>query len=109
MGAATMTEWVRHAAAITIFVTSCVGLGFLVESWVLRHRWPEWASGLMSAAIALLWPALLIGYFTLDGAPALLIMSMATAGTAVLALLGAPLARIGAFMARRRGSKGALR
>lgn len=104
-----MTEWVRQAAAVIIFVTSCVGLGFLAELWVLRHRWPEWASGLMSAAVALLWPAILVGYFTLDGAPALLIMSMATVGTAVLALLGAPLARLGAFIARRRGAKGALR
>jgi len=104
-----MTEWVRQVAAVIIFVTSCVGLGFLAESWVLRRGWPEWASGLMSAAVALLWPAILIGYFTLDGAPALLIMGMATAGTAILALLGAPLARIGALIARRRGSKGALR
>lgn len=103
------TGWIGQLIAITVFVTSCVGLGFLAELWVLRNRWPEWFSGIMSAAVALLWPALLLGYFILDGAPPLLIMSMATAGTAILSLLGAPLARAGASIARRRNSQAALR
>ena len=101
--------WVSQAAALTVFVASCVGLGYLAELWVLRHGWPEWVSGIMSAAVARLWPAVLLGYFILDGAPALLIAGMATAGTSVLALLGAPLARAGSFVARRRNSKVGLR
>ena len=101
--------WVGQAVAIIVFVASCVSLGFLAELWVLRHKWPEWMSGLMSAAVAFLWPAALLGYFVYDGAPPLLVMSMATVGTAILALLGAPLARLGAFIARRRISKAALR
>jgi len=52
----TIIMWIRLAAAIIVFVASCVSLGYLVEFWVRRCGWPRWVNGLMPFAIAFLWP-----------------------------------------------------
>ena len=59
--------FVRLAVAITIFVTSCVGLGYLAASWVRRHGWPGWLSGIMLFAVACFWPVFIIGYVIYTG------------------------------------------
>ena len=112
--------WVRLTTAAVVFVTSCAGLGYLAELWVLRRRWPGWASGLLSAALAFVWPAIVVGYVIhdarryqsrhpLDDAPGMLVVSVIVVGVPVLALLGAPLVRLGASLARRDNDSRALR
>ena len=58
--------WIRLAIAIMIYIASSVGLGYLAGFWVRQHKRPGWVSGLLSAIIALLWPAILVGYTIFD-------------------------------------------
>ena len=43
-----------------VFVGSCVGLACLSELWTRRTGWPRWTSTVMSIAIALIWPVIVI-------------------------------------------------
>ncbi|MET0645403.1 MAG: hypothetical protein ABW208_02215 [Pyrinomonadaceae bacterium] len=112
--------WVRLTTAAIVFVTSCAGLGYLAELRVLRRKWPGWASGLLSAGLAFVWPVIVAGYVIYDArryqaqhpdddAPGMLVMSVIVVGVPVLALLGAPLVRLGAVLARSNNAKRALR
>ncbi len=112
-------QWIRLAAAIIVFVTSCIGLGYLARSLVLRRKWPGWAGGLMSVAVALTWPAFVAGYTIYDArrcsaahphddAPAMVVVSVITIGVPLLFLLSLPLAAVGSFLARRKAHQGAL-
>ncbi|HEX8149515.1 MAG TPA: hypothetical protein VF591_20200 [Pyrinomonadaceae bacterium] len=108
--------WIRLTIAATVFVTSCVGLGYLAEAWVLRHGWPGWVGGLLSAAAPLAWPVFVVGYTVYDArryqalhphddAPGMLIVSVLVVGAPVLALAGVLPVRVGAFLARRARAK----
>lgn len=55
-----MMVWIRVVASIIVFFTSCVGLGDLAGFRVRRRKRSGWVSGLMSVAIALLWPAIVV-------------------------------------------------
>ncbi|MBV9924756.1 MAG: hypothetical protein JOZ96_06905 [Acidobacteria bacterium] len=113
-------HWFHLGAFFAIFVTSCVGLGHLAESWVLRRGWRAWASGLLSAAVVLVWPVGVVAYFMYDAsryqaehpgddAPGMVIFAMVTVGFPLLALLGIVPVRLGAFLARRRHRRLSLR
>jgi ABC-type spermidine/putrescine transport system permease subunit II len=115
-------NWIPLAIAIIVFVTSCIGLGYLAGFWVRRRSWPGWVSVLMAIAIACLWPAIAVGAVIYTGrryvvqhpgevndAPAMLLVSVIYVGVPFLFSLSLPLALIGSFIARRRGSNGALR
>lgn len=112
--------WIRLATAIIVFLTSCVSLGYLAELWVLRHGWPRWVSGILSAAVAFAWPVFVVGYVIYDArhyhsahphddAPGMLVVSVITVGAPLLALLGVLPARLGSLLARRRYLQGQLR
>jgi F0F1-type ATP synthase membrane subunit c/vacuolar-type H+-ATPase subunit K len=113
--------WIRLAATVTVFVTSCVGLGYLAGFWVRRRNWPVWVGGLMSFAIGCLWPAIAIGSVIYTGrryvaehpgevndAPAMVLMGVMTVTPFIFAI-GLSLALIGSHIARRRSAGEALR
>ncbi len=52
---------------VTIFVASCVGLGYAAGAWVRRRGRPGWVGGLMALAIACLWPAIAAGTVIITG------------------------------------------
>jgi hypothetical protein len=101
--------------AIVVFVTTCAGLGYLAGTLARRRAWPRAVWILMSAAIASIWPALLMG-FALQGAsayqrvresdpgdaPAYVLMGSIFGG-GILFVLGLPLALVCAYLAYRRG------
>ena len=108
----TIIIWIRLAAAIIVFVASCIGLGYLAEFWVRRHGWPRWVSGLMPFAIAFLWPAILICYTIYDArrylalhprddAPGMVVASVICVGAPFLWVVSFPLALVGGWIARR--------
>jgi hypothetical protein len=112
----TFMMWVRLAIAIIfliVFVASCIGLGYLVE-FLVRHRgWPRWISGLMSFAIAFLWPSIVVCYTIYDArrysslhphddAPGMVVASVIFVGAPLLFVLSFPLALVGVFIARRQ-------
>jgi hypothetical protein len=112
----TIIIWIRLAAAIIVFVSSCLGLGYLAGLWVQRRGWPGWVSGLMSLALAILWPALIVGYVIYDArryhalhphddAPGMVVMSVISVGAPLLFLFSLPLIFVGASMARRKGPR----
>jgi hypothetical protein len=51
---------IRLALAVTLFIGSCAGLGYLGERWARRHQWPWYACFLLSPVIALIWPAIMV-------------------------------------------------
>lgn len=113
--------WIRLAVAITVFVTSCVGLGYLAGSWIRRRKWPRWVGGLMSLAIACLWPAIIVGSVLYTGrryaaehpgevndAPAMVLAGVISISP-VIFLAGLSLALVGLHVARRGDSSTELR
>jgi len=52
--------WVRLLVALIVFVVSCTGLGYLAGVWSRQRAWSREICVLMSIAIALIWPAILI-------------------------------------------------
>lgn len=103
------------AIAVIVFVTSCAGLGYLAGLLVRRRKWPGWMSGFMSVAIALLWPAFVIGEAIYGAghyqrqspsdpgdAPAYVLMGVFLFLAPLLFVIGLPLALIGSYIARRR-------
>jgi heme/copper-type cytochrome/quinol oxidase subunit 2 len=108
--------WIRLATLITIFVTSCIGLGFLAECWIRRHKWRGWVTGLMSVVVALVWPVFVVVYSMYDArqyllqhpgddAPGMFFVSLIYVGVPFLFFFGLPLALCGVAFARRRHSK----
>ena len=51
---------IRLALAVALFIGTCTGLGYLAERWSQRHKWPWYASYLLSTVIALIWPAFML-------------------------------------------------
>ena len=101
--------------AIIVFVTSCFGLGYLVGILVHRRRWSGWMSGLMSVAVALLWPALVIGVAVYGGrhyqrqspsdpadAPAYVLMGVFLFAAPLLFVFSLVLALVGSHIAGRK-------
>jgi hypothetical protein len=116
----TILMWVRLATAIIVFVASCVGLGYLAEFWVRCHRWPRWIAGLISFAIAFLWPVIVVVYIIFDArryqalhphddAPGMVVASVIFVGAPFLFILSLPLALVGVLIARRRNAGGVFR
>src|SRR2546423_11413182 len=110
-------KWVLLVVAIIIFVTSCIGLGYLTRFWVRHRQWPGWASGLTSLAAALLWPIIVVGYIIFDArryqsqhphddAPGMVVASTISVGAPLLFLLSLSLVVIGLLIADRRNAKG---
>src|SRR5215213_673810 len=98
--------WGRLATAIIVFVVSCIGLGYLAEFWVRRCGWPRWVSGLMTFAIAFLWPVIVVCYTIYDArryldlhprddAPGMVVASVIFVGAPLLFVLSLPLAFVG--------------
>ena len=52
--------WFRLGTVLIVFAGSCIGLAYLLELWARRTKWPRWTSILMSVAIALIWPVIVI-------------------------------------------------
>lgn len=109
--------WIRLVAAIIIFVTSCVSLGYLAGLWARRHNWPGWVRGLLSVAIAFLWPVIVVGYVIYDArrysaqhpyddAPGMVVMSVIGTGAPLLFVFSLALALVGVSLASRRNSTG---
>jgi hypothetical protein len=107
--------WFRLTTAITIFLTSCVALGYFAERWLRRHDWPGWVSGLMTFGIAVLWPVIVVAYVIYDAnrylvqhphddAPGMVVVSVIYVGAPFLFLCSILPAVVGALIARRRNS-----
>ena len=107
--------WIRLATLIIIVITSCVGLGYLSERWILRHRWRGWVTGLMLVGISLLWPVITAVYLMYDAreylqqhpgddAPGMVFASFIYVGVPFLIILSLALALIGVALAVRRYS-----
>jgi RsiW-degrading membrane proteinase PrsW (M82 family) len=101
---------------ILVFLTSCVGLGYLVAFWARRYKWPWWASGLLFLVISVLWPTIVISYMIFDAhrylsqnphddAPGMVVASTISIGAPLLFFLSLLLAIIGAFVAGRSDSQ----
>jgi len=115
--------WGRLTVAIIVilvFLTSCVGLGYLVAFWARRHKWPWWASGIWFLIVSVLWPIIVVSYTIFDArrdlsqnphddAPGMVVASTISIGAPLLFFLSLLLAIIGAFIASRSDSKEALR
>jgi hypothetical protein len=118
----TITAWVGWSVAIIVFVASSAGSGYLAGVLARRRAWSRLAGILMSAVIAFIWPAVIIGdafygavtYQRLDAndpadAPVYVLIGSILVG-GVLFVLSLPLALIGVHLARRgessRGNSG---
>jgi uncharacterized membrane protein len=108
--------WVRLATAIMIFVTSCVGLGYLAEYCVRPRKWPGWVLGLMVLAVAVLWPVVVVLYTIHDAhtylsqhphddAPGMVVASMISVGVPFLFVASLPPTIMGVVIGRHKGSK----
>jgi len=109
--------WVGWSVAIIVFVASSAGLGYWAGVLARRRAWSRLAGILMSAVIAFIWPAVIIGdafygavtYQRHDAtdpadAPAyVLIGSILVSG--VLFGLSFPLALVGVHTARRESGR----
>jgi hypothetical protein len=106
--------WLRLGATLIVFVVSCLGLAYLSELWARRKKWPPWTGILMSVAIALIWPAVVIidtGHETkqhrtqypneVDDASGFIILGAYFFWVPVLFFLSLVLARVGVFFVRR--------
>jgi hypothetical protein len=109
--------WIRLATLVVVFVTSCVGLGYLTECWVIKHKWRGWVTVSMAIGIALLWPVIMLLDFMYesrqhllqypnDDAPGMVAMGLINVVIPFLFLFGISLALCGAAIARRRHSNG---
>jgi hypothetical protein len=112
-GVVEMTGWIRFSSAVVLFVTSCVGLSYLANSWARRRKKSRWVGCLTSFAIALLWPAVVVAYIMYDAgryqaehphddAPGMVVASVITAGAPVLFIISLGLAFLGAALAHGR-------
>jgi hypothetical protein len=54
--------WVRLAFDLTIFVTTCIALGYLAGFWGRQRKWSELVGGFLLVAISCLWPAIAISF-----------------------------------------------
>lgn len=107
--------WLRLMMTMTILVTSCVGLGYLAGALERRRGWAPQLSVLLSVAIALIWPAIILGA-TLHGAshyqrrgpsdpgdaPVYVLMGAILFGAPVTFLVSLLLALGGTVLGRRR-------
>ena len=59
--------WVRLTTSIIIFVTSCIGLGYLAEFCVRRFRWPGWVLGILVFVFSFLWSITVVILIWFDG------------------------------------------
>jgi hypothetical protein len=109
----TIMMWVRIVAAITVFATSCIGLGYIAGSCAYRHKWAAWVGCLMHFAIACFWPVVVVGYTIYDArrylaqhprddAPGMVVFSLVYVGAPLLFIFSLPLAHIGMSLAYRR-------
>jgi len=58
--------WVRLTTFIIIFLTSCIGLGYLAEFCVRRFKWPGWLLGILVFVFAFFWPIAVVLYVWFD-------------------------------------------
>ena len=104
------------ATVITVFVASCIGLGYLAEVCVRRRKWPRWFAGVMALLIACLWPVTAFAYVIYTGnryiaehagevndAPAMVLMGLISISPFIF-LGGLSLALVGLYMGRRKSS-----
>ncbi len=115
MAADTNTTWSDLWVPIIVIATSSIGWGYVAGVLARRRSWSREACFLTSAAIAFLWPIIIIGvawygaftyqrhdpYDPGDAPIYVLIGSVLVGG--VLFLLSLPLALGGAYVARNRG------
>ena len=105
--------WFRLAIAIIVFVTTCVGLGYLADSWIQRRKWPDWVLALAVFIIAFLWPVVVVTYTIYDAqrylrqhphddAPGMVVVSMVNVGAPFLFVASIPPTVTGAVISRRR-------
>ena len=108
--------WVRLAISISVFVTTCGGLGYFADFLIRRWKWRVWILPLAVLAIAFIWPILLVTYTIYDArryqaahprddAPGMVVYSMMVAGAPILFVASIPPTVVGAFISRLRGSK----
>ena len=106
--------WFRLGTVLIAFVGSCIGLAYLSELWARRTKWPRWTSTVMSVAIALIWPVVVIidtghdmNQYRLqhpnevDDASGFIILALYF-WVPVLFFLSLVLARVGVFIVRRK-------
>jgi len=104
-------EWIPLAIALAIFVTSCVGLGYIAGC---RARGRKWLIALSSVAIGCLWPVFLIAYVIYTGnryiaahpgevndAPPMVLMGVIYLSPFIF-VIGLALAVTGSLLAKRR-------
>lgn len=54
-------DFIRLALILTVYIGSCVGLGYLAGRFARRHDWPCYISKIILIFIALIWPAVIVG------------------------------------------------
>jgi hypothetical protein len=101
---------------LTVFVASCIGLGYLAEVWLHRWKWPRWSGGFMAFLIACFWPVIIVAYVIYTGAqytaehpgevndaPAMVLMGVISISPFIF-LGSLSLALLGLYIARRKAS-----
>jgi hypothetical protein len=105
--------WFGFSIFILLFITSSVGLSYAANSWIRRQKRSNRAGCLMSLAIALLWPAIVVGYIFYDAsryqaqnpyddAPAMVVISFINIGAPLLFCISLALAFLGMALAHSR-------
>ena len=105
--------WLRLATAIVVFVTTCVGLGYLADTLIHRRNWPDWLLALAVLAIAFVWPILIVAYTVYDArwylsqhphddAPGMVVVSMISVGAPFLFVASIPPTVVGVVLSRRK-------
>lgn len=102
--------WIPWTTAIIVFVISCVGLAYMAGFWLRRRKCSGWLNVLLSFAIALLWPVIMVVYIIYDArrysalhpdddAPAMVVVSVIFVGAPLLFVIGLLLALTSSYMA----------
>ena len=105
--------WIYLTIVIIVYVTSCIGLGYLAETLVSCRKWLGWVVVLMVIGIALLWPAIFVSYIVYDAhrylslhprddAPGMVMYGAFYIGAPILFVFSLLLAVIGLQISRRR-------
>ena len=116
MHAEDIIPWIRLTVAIVIFLTTCIGLGWLAGFIVRRYDWPGWLLALLVIAGACLWPVAVVLYTIHDArgyllehphddAPGMVVVSVIYVGAPFLFFAGLLPIFTGVAIARRKTSR----
>ena len=105
---------IKLVTLLTLFVSSCVGLGYLAASWVKRGNYSNWATGGLITIIASFWPMITLKYIhytaqeyvrqhphEVNDGPAMVWVSMLFVGAPTLFIVSLFLALLGVAILKR--------